>query len=492
MAPDATSRGDGGSTPGSDFDGSRMPISDIKIVDFESYGETKSLTGHRSITRLTPTEDLRFPTSLDASGSDAMNPSGDYSAAHIRLTTNTDLTGHGISFTIGRGNDLCTAAACQIAERLVGKTLGELTENMGQTWRYLVSDSQLRWVGPEKGVIHLGLSACVNALWDLWGRYLNKPLWQLVSDMTPEEFVSCIDFRYIHDAITPEEAVTLLKKQESTKDARSKHARSNQAVPAYTTQAGWLGFTDERMIELIKSNLAVGMDKFKLKVGSNLEDDKRRVKIARDTIGYDRMLMLDANQVWSVPEAIKYMEAFLEFKPLFIEEPTSPDDILGHAAIRSALKPHGIGVATGEHCQNRVIFKQLLQADAIDYCQVDACRLGGVNEVMAVLLMAKKFVEFHHYWMIRKLTNIRFNVPIVPHSGGIGLNEYTQHLALVNYICVSVLKHPVQTENGYFVTPWEAGYSVEYKSEAIETYSFPSGSFWNSDQGMAIRNGPRI
>ncbi|KAF7550513.1 hypothetical protein G7Z17_g5672 [Cylindrodendrum hubeiense] len=458
MAPGALNSGDKGITPDSPFSGSRLPVSDIKIVGFESYG------------------------------SDAMNPAGDYSAAHIRLLTNTDLTGHGISFTIGRGNDLCTAAARQIAERLVGKTLGELTESMGKTWRYLVSDSQLRWVGPEKGVMHLGLSACVNALWDLWGRYLNKPIWQLVSEMTPEEFVACIDFRYILDAITPEEAVALLKTQESTKGARIQEARKNRAVPAYTTQAGWLGFSDERMVELIKSNLAAGMDKFKLKVGGNLEDDKRRVKIARETIGYDRMLMLDANQVWSVPEAIEYMNAFLEFKPLFIEEPTSPDDILGHAAIRKALKPHGIGVATGEHCQNRVIFKQLLQAEAIDYCQVDACRLGGVNEVMAVLLMAKKF-----------------NVPIVPHSGGIGLNEYTQHLALLNYICVSgeksllehinsfseVLQHPVKTESGYFVTPWEAGYSVEYKPEAIAAYSFPTGSFWNSEQGMAIQNGPK-
>lgn len=245
-----------------------------------------------------------------------MNPAGDYSAAHIQLRTNTDLIGYGISFTIGRGNDLCTAAARMIAERLVGKTLAELTENMGKTWRYLVADSQLRWVGPEKGVIHLGLSSCVNALWDLWGRYLNKPLWKLVSDMSPEEFVSCIDFRYILDAITPEEAVALLKEQEKTKAARTEDARINQAVPAYTTQAGWLGFSDERMVELIKSNLSVGMDKFKLKVGGNVEDDRRRLKIARDTIGYDRMLMLDANQVWSVPDAIGIMKQFAEFKPL--------------------------------------------------------------------------------------------------------------------------------------------------------------------------------
>jgi L-galactonate dehydratase len=250
-----------------------------------------------------------------------MNPAGDYSASHVRLKTNTDLIGHGISFTIGRGNDLCTAAAGMVAERLVGKTLGELTENMGKTWRYLVSDSQLRWVGPEKGVMHLGLSACVNALWDLWGRYLNKPVWKLVSDMTPEDFVACIDFRYICDAITPEEAVALLKEQEPTKEERIRIAGMNQAVPAYTTQAGWLGFSDERMIELIRENLATGMDKFKLKVGGNIEDDKRRLKIARDVIGYERMLMVDANQVWGVQEAIDAMKQLAEYKPMFVLTP---------------------------------------------------------------------------------------------------------------------------------------------------------------------------
>lgn len=245
-----------------------------------------------------------------------MNPAGNYSAAHIQLKTNTDLTGHGICFTIGRGNDLCVAAAGQIAERLVGKTLGDLTKNMGETWRHLVADSQLRWVGPEKGVIHLGLSACVNALWDLWGRYLNKPIWKLVSDMTPEDLVACVDFRYILDAITPDEAIDILKEQEKTKAARFEDAQKSEAVPAYSTQAGWLGFSDERMIELINSNLAEGIDKFKLKVGGNLQDDIRRVKIARDTIGYDRTMMLDANQVWSVPDAIDYLKKLVQFKPL--------------------------------------------------------------------------------------------------------------------------------------------------------------------------------
>ncbi|QYT00364.1 MR_MLE domain-containing protein [Trichoderma simmonsii] len=465
MAPSRTDTNGNG-----EFLGSYTAASEVKITGFEAH-------------------DLRFPTSLDLSGSDAMNPGPNYSAAYIILKTNTDLQGHGFAFTIGRGNNLCTTAAEMIAERLVGKSLAELTENMGQTWRHLVSDSQLRWVGPEKGVIHLGLSTCVNAVWDLWGRYLNKPVWKIVADMTPEEFVNCIDFRYIVDAITPEEAIALLREQEKTKAARLEDARVSKAVPAYTTQAGWLGFSDEKMVQLIKSNLDQGMDKFKFKVGGNLEDDKRRLQIARDTIGYDRLLMVDANQVWSVPEAIDYMLHLVKYKPLFIEEPTSPDDILGHAEIRKALKPHGVGVATGEHCQNRVMFKQLLQAGSIDYCQIDACRLGGVNEVMAVLLMAKKF-----------------NVPIVPHSGGIGLNEYTQHLALINYLCVSgeksllehitsfreVLTNPCQTKDGHFVTPHESGYSVEYKPEAIEMYTYPSGSFWRSEQGLAIINEPKI
>ncbi|PMD62134.1 enolase C-terminal domain-like protein [Hyaloscypha bicolor E] len=421
--------------------------------------------------------DLRFPTSLDQSGSDAMNPAGDYSSSYVILhTSKQELDGHGFAFTIGRGNDLVCAATRYTAERLVGKSLAEMTKDMGKTWRYLVGDSQLRWLGPEKGVVHLGLSACVNALWDLWARYLGKPVWQVVGEMTPDEFVRCIDFRYILDAITPDEAINMLKNMDGTKIDRIRDAKNNRAVAAYSTQAGWLGFSDEKMIGKMRSMLEEGFDKFKLKVGGSLENDIRRLKIARDVIGYDKMLMIDANQVWSVSEAIEYMLKLVPFKPVFIEEPTSPDDVLGHAAIRAALKPFGVGVATGEHCQNRVVFKQLLQSGAIDVCQIDACRLGGVNEVLSVLLMAKKF-----------------NVPVVPHSGGIGLNEYTQHLALVNYISLGgerallehinsfseVITHPVK----------EAGYSVEYKSDAIRKYEYPRGEFWNSSHGLTIRNG---
>lgn len=266
-------------------------------------------------------------------------------------------------------------------------------EDWGKTWRYLVSDSQLRWIGPEKGVIHLALGAVVNAIWDLWAKTLQKPVWRIVAEMKPEEFVRCIDFRYIIDAITPEEAIDLLRNEEEGKDGRLKEAENNKAVPAYTTSAGWLGYGEDKMKRLLQETLKEGYKHFKLKVGTSLEDDKRRLTIARNVIGYDQgnYLMVDANQVWSVPEAIEYMRELATFKPWFIEEPTSPDDVLGHKAIREALKPLGIGVATGEMCQNRVIFKQLLQSHAIDVCQVDACRTGGVNEVLAVMLMAKKY-----------------------------------------------------------------------------------------------------
>ena len=293
-----------------------VSISDVQIIGFEAHGETPPSYFSLPFVCLTLPTDLRFPTSLDLSGSDAMNPGPNYSAAYLILKTNTSLHGHGFSFTIGRGNNLCVEAARMIAQRLVGRSLGDLTANMGKTWRHLVSDSQLRWVGPEKGVVHLGLSECVNALWDLWARFLNKPVWKLVSDMTPEEFVDCIDFRYILDAISPQEAVGLLRENEKTKSSRLDEAKRNRAVPAYTTQAGWLGFTDDKMVQLIQSNIDVGMDKFKFKVGGNLDDDKRRLKIARDIIGYDRMLMVDANQVWSVPDAIEYMLQLVEFKPV--------------------------------------------------------------------------------------------------------------------------------------------------------------------------------
>ncbi|GKT94189.1 L-galactonate dehydratase [Colletotrichum tofieldiae] len=394
------------------------------------------------------TRDVRFPTSLDKTGSDAMNAAGDYSAAYCILETDSKFAGHGM------------APIDYLVERVKGKKLSDLVSNWGKTWRYLVNDSQLRWIGPEKGVIHLALGSVVNAIWDLWAKVLGKPVWRIVADMSPEEFVACIDFRYITDAITPEEAIQLLKEQEPTKAQRIKDAENSRAVPAYTTSAGWLGYGEDKMKGLLQETLGKGYRHFKLKVGSSVEQDKRRLSIAREVIGYDsgNILMVDANQVWSVPEAIEYMKELKEFKPWFIEEPTSP---MTSSATRPS--PYGIGVATGEMCQNRVVFKQLLMSGAIDICQIDACRMGGVNEVLAVLLMAKKY-----------------NVPIVPHSGGVGLPEYTQHLSTIDYVVVSGKLSVLD---------------VEMKADSMDKFSYPGKpgvSWWTSDEAKPIIEGEKI
>ncbi|KAF2684351.1 mandelate racemase/muconate lactonizing protein-like protein [Lentithecium fluviatile CBS 122367] len=440
------------------------------------------------------TRDVRFPTSLDKTGSDAMNAAGDYSASYCILSTDSEFQGHGMTFTIGRGNEIVCAAITHLADRIKGRTLDSLVENWGKTWRHLVNDSQLRWIGPEKGVIHLALGAVVNAIWDLWAKTLKKPVWRIVADMTPQEIVNLIDFRYITDALTPEEALEILTKAEVGKRERLQEALESKAVPAYTTSAGWLGYGQDKMKALLQETLDKGYKHFKLKVGGDVAEDRMRLSIAREILGFDRgnVLMVDANQVWSVPEAIEYMKQLAEFKPWFIEEPTSPDDVLGHKAIREALKPYGIGVATGEMCQNRVMFKQFLAAGAIDVCQIDACRLGGVNEVIAVLLMAAKF-----------------NIPIVPHSGGVGLPEYTQHLSTIDYLCVSGKKsvlefvdhlhehfyHPSEIKEGYYVTPTSPGYSVEMKPESLEAFAFPGKegvSWWRSEEARGILEGERI
>lgn len=431
-------------------------------------------------------KDIRFPTSLDKTGSDAMNEGGDYSAAYVILQTdNGDLEGHGMTFTIGRGNDVVAYAIQHFGEKLKGKNLEELTTNIGATWRWLVSDSQLRWIGPEKGVIHLALGATVNALWDLWAKSEKKPLWKLVADFTPEEYIQAIDFRYLTDALTPEEGLEILRQSQKGKDKRLQDAYNNRAIPTYTTSAGWLGYSDDKMRALLKQTKDEGFRHFKLKVGGGVENDKKRLRIAREVVGDEAVLMIDANQIWSVPEAIEYVKQLAEYKPWFIEEPTSPDDILGHLAVKNALKPYGIKVATGEMCQNRIIWKQLLVSGAVDVAQVDACRLGGVNEVLAVLLLAKKF-----------------NVPIVPHSGGVGLPEYTQHISTIDYVCVSgklsLLEyvdhlhehffHPAVVRNGHIVTPTAPGYSVQIKPSAVESYQYPDGSWWKSPEAEGIVN----
>lgn len=423
--------------------------------------------------------DIRFPTSKTMDGSDAMNPNPDYSAAYVILKTDhpKGIEGHGLTFTIGRGNELCVAAIESLAPLLIGKSLESFTSNMGEFWKMITGDSQLRWLGPEKGVIHLATGALVNAVWDLFAKVENKPLWKLLADMTSEELVSCIDFTYITDAITPQEALEILKKNENTKQQREEELLKN-GYPAYTTSAGWLGYSDEKMRRLCKEAKEAGFKHMKIKVGSDLKDDMRRAAIIREEIGPDLKLMMDANQKWDVDEAISNMEELKQFDPWWIEEPTSPDDILGHAKI--AKEVHPIKVATGEHCQNRVIFKQLMQADAIGICQIDSCRVGGVNEILAILLMAAKF-----------------EIPVCPHAGGVGLCEYVQHLSMIDYIAISgsmenrIIEYvdhlhehfhdPVNVKNGAYMPPNAPGYSITMKSDSLERYNFPNGEIWQRE-----------
>jgi L-fuconate dehydratase len=429
--------------------------------------------------RITSVEvvDVRFPTSLTRDGSDAMNKDGDYSAAYVVLhTDDPSLSGYGFTFTIGRGNDLCAAAAVQRAEPLAGRDVDVLCDDLGAVYRELQSDSQLRWLGPDKGVIHLALAAVMNALWDLAARRAGVPLWRLLSGMSPEELVRAADLRYLSDVLTPEQAIALLSRQEPGRKQRIEELEAS-GYPCYTTSAGWLGYSDAKLRRLCEEAVAAGYKHVKLKVGANLEDDIRRCRIAREVIGPDGNLMIDANQVWDVPEAIEWVKALAEFEPLWIEEPTSPDDILGHAAIRKAVAP--IGVASGEHGMNRVLFKQMFQAGALDYCQLDAARLGSVNEVLAVYLLAA--------W---------FDVPVCPHAGGVGLCELVQHLAIFDYVAVSgsldrrvteyvdhLHEHfvdPCLVRNGAYVLPDAPGYSAEMHRESLETYRFPDGNYWAS------------
>ena len=422
-------------------------------------------------------KDIRFPTSRTLDGSDAMNAAPDYSAAYVVLHTDSKqgLEGHGLTFTIGRGNEICVAAIKALQHFVIGRTLGELTENMGAFWREITtSDSQLRWLGPDKGVMHLATAAIVNAVWDLWAKSVNKPVWKMLADMTPEELVACLDFRFVTDAITPEEALALLRRNLAGRATRANEMQQ-KGYPGYTTSAGWLGYTEEKIRRLAREGVAEGWTHFKQKVGGNLADDMRRASILREEIGWDRKLMMDANQVWDVDETITNMRKLAAFDPWWIEEPTSPDDILGHASIRARVKP--IGVATGEHCHNRVMFKQLLQAKAIDFCQVDAARLGGLNEVLVVLLMAAKF-----------------GVPVCPHAGGVGLCEYVQHISIFDYIAVSasldkrVLEYvdhlhehfvePVVIRRGRYMPPQRPGYSIEIHKTSLDKYSYPDGEAW--------------
>lgn len=418
--------------------------------------------------------DVRFPTSRELAGSDAMNPDPDYSAAYVILETDAGLCGHGLSFTLGRGTEIVVEAARAMRRLVQGRQLEEFASDMGAFWRRMTGDSQLRWIGPDKGAIHLATAAIVNAVWDLWAKAEGKPVWRLVADLPPREFVRLIDFRYLTDALTPDEALALLERQADGVAERTARMRA-EGYPAYTTSAGWLGYADERIRGLCREGVQRGWTRFKIKVGRDLADDRRRCAIIREEIGAEGVLMTDANQVWDVGPAVAWMRELAPYRPHWIEEPTSPDDVLGHRAIREALRPLGIAVATGEMCQNRILFKQFLQADAIDYVQIDATRLGGVNEILAVLLLAAKFGK-----------------PVCPHAGGVGLCEYVQHLALIDYLCVSgslagrVLEYvdhlhehflaPVALRNGRYLPPEAPGYSIEMKSESLARYEFGSPS----------------
>ena len=422
--------------------------------------------------------DIRFPTSRLLDGSDAMHTDPDYSAAYVVLRTDAGdgLEGHGLTFTSGRGTEVCVAAIRALEPFVVGRTLDGIAGDMRGFWRSLASDSQLRWLGPEKGVIHLATAAVVNAVWDLRAKRAGQPLWKLLAELSPDEIVESIDFRYIADVLPPEEALDLLRSRSAGREARELELLAD-GYPAYTTSAGWLGYDDGKVEALVHQAVADGFRHVKMKVGADLASDERRAELIRGALGPDCKLMMDANQVWGVDEAIASMARLAAFDPWWIEEPTSPDDVLGHARIRREIAP--IRVATGEHIQNRVIFKQLFQAGAIDVCQIDACRVGGVNEALSILLLAAKF-----------------DVPVCPHAGGVGLCEYVQHLAIYDYLCVSGslenrviewvdhlhehFRDPAIVVDGRYQMPRAPGYSIEMLPESLAEHEFPTGPAWTT------------
>ncbi|MFD9324546.1 L-fuconate dehydratase [Streptomyces sp. NPDC060065] len=425
------------------------------------------------------TYDIRFPTSRELDGSDAMNPDPDYSAAYVVLRSDAadGVEGHGFTFTIGRGNDVQVAAIDALRGHVIGRSVDELCADPGSLGRDLIGDSQLRWLGPEKGVMHMAIGAVVNAVWDLAAKRADKPLWQLLADAEPEWLVRQVDFRYITDALTPDEALDLLRR--GKQGAEDRQARLvERGFPAYTTSPGWLGYSDEKLTRLAAEAVADGFTQIKLKVGADLADDVRRCRVARSVVGPDIRIAIDANQRWNVDEAITWTKALAEFEPYWIEEPTSPDDVLGHAAIRKAVAP--VKVATGEHVQNRIIFKQLLQAGAIDVLQIDAARVGGVNENLAILLLAAKF-----------------GVPVCPHAGGVGLCELVQHLSMFDFVALSgttedrVIEYvdhlhdhflaPVVIREGHYTAPTAPGFSATMRPESIAEFTFPDGTFWAAD-----------
>ncbi|MFC9626361.1 L-fuconate dehydratase [Streptomyces sp. NPDC056930] len=426
--------------------------------------------------------DIRFPTSEQLDGSDAMNPDPDYSAAYVVLSTapahgtdGTDIEGHGFCFTIGRGNEVMAAAIEALRPYVVGRPVPRTAADLAALHRELTHDSQLRWLGPEKGVMHMAAGAVVNAAWDLAAKQAGRPVWQFLAEMTPEEIVSLVDFRYLTDALTPDEALAILRAAEPGRAERAERLRA-EGYPAYTTSPGWLGYTDDKLVGLAKEAVADGFTQIKLKVGGNLGDDVRRLALAREAVGPDVRIAVDANQRWDVADAVKWMNALAPYDPHWIEEPTSPDDILGHAAVRAGQP---VKVATGEHVANRVVFKQLLQAGAVDFVQIDAARVAGVNENLAILLLAAKY-----------------GVPVCPHAGGVGLCELVQHLSMFDYVAVSgswenrVIEYvdhlhehfadPTVIESGRYAAPSSPGFSARMLPESIAAHRYPEGPVWQA------------
>lgn len=419
------------------------------------------ITGLRTI-------DVRFPTSQTLDGSDAMNPDPDYSAAYVILETDGELQGHGLTFTIGRGNEICIAAEKALAPLVVGLDLDWIAEDMGRFWYHMTGDSQLRWIGPDKGAIALATGAVVNAAWDLVAKAAGKPVWQYVADMTPAEMVKVIPFRYLTDCITPDWALDFLTRQATGKAERIATLKA-EGYPCYTTSAGWLGYDDEKLRRLCREAVDADFRYIKMKVGRDLDDDIRRLTIARDEVGPDVNLMIDANQVWEVDQAIDWVNKLAFINPWFIEEPTSPDDIEGHRKIREGVAP--VQVATGEMCQNRIMFKQFIMQGAIDVVQIDSCRMGGLNEVLAVMLMAAKY-----------------DLKVCPHAGGVGLCEYVQHMSMIDYICIAGTRDgrviefvdhlhdhfldPVTIRDAAYMPPSMPGFSIEMRPESLDQYRF--------------------
>ena len=420
-------------------------------------------------------KDLRFPTSEDLTGSDAIHTDPDYSAPYVTISTNENsLKGYGINFTLGKGNEIVTQCIKSFIPIFIGISIDDLEKNIGKLWYECVDHSQLRWLGPEKGVVHLAVSAIFNALWDLLAKRNKKPLWLYVSESKTEDIINWLPFKHIDDALSKNEALDILFKNEKFKSERI-NLLSKDGYPSYTTAAGWLGYSDEKIVDLLKNYMSKGWKYFKIKVAKDLDKDLRRLKLIRETIGEENFLMIDANQQWSVDESIEYINAFKKYNIFFAEEPTNADDVLGFMKIKKNIGD--VKLATGEACSNKVMFKQFLQSGAMDICQIDSCRLASINEILIVMLMAQKF-----------------NVPIFPHAGGVGLCEYVQHLCMIDFILINGEKdtkvveyqdglhehfvYPCTIKNGHYMPPMDFGYSVEIKSKSVKQFEFPNGDYW--------------